>query len=178
MTTKFFTLEEAHAILPRIREMILAANEELENLADDLLDANERYDRLEKKMVTAGIARVSEFGINELASDKKNSAKKQKPTNVEEADAEQRRTFDECSEKLADMQANYIKRLNYWVDLITEEGIVLRDLRSGLLDFPARQGNTEYYLCWQLGESEIAYWHLISDGKIGRKPLAVLIEYL
>lgn len=178
MTTKFFTLEEAHAILPRIREMILAANEELANLADDLLEANERCDRLEKKLVNAGIARVSEFGINELATDQRAKSKKQKPTNVEEYDEEQRRKFDECSEKLAEMQANYITRLNYWVDLITEEGIVLRDLRTGLLDFPARQGNTEYYLCWQLGEPEIAYWHLFNDGKIGRKPLAVLIEYL
>lgn len=177
MTTKFFTLEEANAILPRIREMILAANQELENLADDLHEANESCDLLEKKLVAAGIARVSEFGINELAIDK-NTGKQAMPTNVEEADAEQRRKFDECSEKLACMQANYIKRLNYWVDLITEEGIVLRDLRTGLLDFPARQGNTEYYLCWQLGESTISYWHLLNDGKIGRKPLAVLIEYL
>lgn len=58
-----------------------------------------------------------------------------------------------------------------------ETGVNLRDIRSGLLDFPDRNGNFEYFLCWKLGEKDVQYWHPIDEGFIGRKPLAVLAEY-
>jgi hypothetical protein len=54
---------------------------------------------------------------------------------------------------------------------LEESGIVLRDIDRGLLDFPALDGEREIYLCWELGEEQIAYWHDLTSGYGGRQPL-------
>ena len=54
---------------------------------------------------------------------------------------------------------------------LEEAGIVLRDIDRGLLDFPALDGDREIYLCWELGEDEIEFWHDLSSGFGGRQPL-------
>jgi hypothetical protein len=53
------------------------------------------------------------------------------------------------------------------------EGIVLRDVGPGLVDFEAvaPSGRT-YFLCWVLGEPEVAWWHWPEDGFAGRTPLS------
>lgn len=55
---------------------------------------------------------------------------------------------------------------------LEERGVVLRDVQRGLVDFPCRhpQGKT-VLLCWQMGESDLAWWHLPEDGFAGRRPL-------
>jgi hypothetical protein len=50
-------------------------------------------------------------------------------------------------------------------------GIVLRDLDSGLIDFPAIRDDEEIYLCWIDGENEIGFWHGLDAGYAGREPL-------
>ena len=50
-------------------------------------------------------------------------------------------------------------------------GAQIKSLEDGLLDFPARRGDEDVFLCWQLGEDEIRYWHGIDEGFAGRKPL-------
>jgi len=50
-------------------------------------------------------------------------------------------------------------------------GLVIRDLDRGLVDFPAILEGTEAYLCWQLGEDEIGFWHGLEDGFAGRRPI-------
>jgi hypothetical protein len=50
-------------------------------------------------------------------------------------------------------------------------GIVLRDLDSGLIDFPSIRGDDEIYLCWIDGEAEIGFWHELDAGYAGRRPL-------
>ncbi len=53
------------------------------------------------------------------------------------------------------------------------EGIVLRDVLQGLVDFPARAANGRgYWLCWLVGEPEVAWWHWPEDGFAGRTPLS------
>lgn len=57
---------------------------------------------------------------------------------------------------------------------LEERGIVLRDLERGLVDFPSRHpSGREVLLCWQLGEPDLAWWHLPEDGFAGRRPLPV-----
>jgi hypothetical protein len=52
------------------------------------------------------------------------------------------------------------------------EGIVVRDLEQGLVDFPARApSGREYWLCWIVGEPAIAWWHWPEAGFAGRTPL-------
>jgi hypothetical protein len=63
------------------------------------------------------------------------------------------------------------RRLAQLVDEITSHGAQVKDLDSGLVDFPARRHGETVLLCWQLGEDEIAWWHRIEDGFAGRRPL-------
>jgi hypothetical protein len=57
------------------------------------------------------------------------------------------------------------------LDALEQSGIVLRDIDRGLVDFPALLDGREVYLCWELGEDEVAYWHDLEGGYGGREPL-------
>jgi hypothetical protein len=57
------------------------------------------------------------------------------------------------------------------LETIEQAGIVLRDIDRGLVDFPAVIDGREVYLCWELGEAEVAYWHDLDGGYGGREPL-------
>ena len=50
-------------------------------------------------------------------------------------------------------------------------GVQVKDLDTGLLDFPCQVGDSVILLCWKLGEKKIAHWHDTSEGFIGRKPI-------
>lgn len=50
-------------------------------------------------------------------------------------------------------------------------GIVVRDIDRGLIDFPAIRDEREVYLCWELDEERIAFWHELESGYGGRRPL-------
>lgn len=54
---------------------------------------------------------------------------------------------------------------------LVDVGVVLRDWSSGLVDFPAERQGRRVWLCWQLGEPEVSYWHELSDGFTGRRPV-------
>ena len=50
--------------------------------------------------------------------------------------------------------------------------IVLRHLRSGLVDFPALgKDGVVYLLCYRLDEDDLTWWHRPEDGFAGRQPL-------
>lgn len=65
----------------------------------------------------------------------------------------------------------HARRLARLVDEITSHGAEVKDLDTGLVDFPALHRGETVLLCWQLGEDEIAWWHRIDDGFAGRRPL-------
>ena len=50
-------------------------------------------------------------------------------------------------------------------------GCVLKDLDTGLIDFPTLFRGREVYLCWKLGEASIAFWHGTDEGFAGRKAI-------
>jgi hypothetical protein len=54
---------------------------------------------------------------------------------------------------------------------LTSLGVLVKDLDSGLVDFPALRDGEEVLLCWQVGEPEVAHWHGLEEGFAGRKPL-------
>lgn len=57
-----------------------------------------------------------------------------------------------------------VARLDRW-------GIEVKDPAKGLVDFfHEREGRT-VYLCYLLGETEVAYWHELDAGFAGRQPL-------
>ena len=58
------------------------------------------------------------------------------------------------------------------LDELGAEGIVLRDIERGLVDFPARApGGRWYWLCWLAGEDAVTWWHWPEDGFAGRTPV-------
>ena len=57
------------------------------------------------------------------------------------------------------------------LETIEQSGIVLRDIDRGLVDFPALMDGREIYLCWELGEDDVGYWHELETGYGGREPL-------
>ena len=50
-------------------------------------------------------------------------------------------------------------------------GCVLKDWVEGLVDFPARYQGRPVWLCWRLGEPQVAYWHELQAGFAGRQPV-------
>jgi hypothetical protein len=54
-------------------------------------------------------------------------------------------------------------------------GITLRDIERGLIDFPAMASGRQIWLCWQLGEGPIAFWHELDTGFGSRRPLIELL---
>jgi len=61
--------------------------------------------------------------------------------------------------------------LQHGVAAFDRHGIVLRDLDTGLIDFPAIRDGEEVYLCWIEGEADITHWHGLDAGFGGREPL-------
>ena len=57
------------------------------------------------------------------------------------------------------------------LEAVERSGIVLRDIDRGLVDFPALIDGREVYLCWEMGEDEVDYWHDLEGGYGGREPL-------
>ena len=54
---------------------------------------------------------------------------------------------------------------------LEELGIVLKDRRLGLIDFPGEIDGRRVWLCWRLGETAVQYWHDLDSGYAGRQPL-------
>jgi hypothetical protein len=57
------------------------------------------------------------------------------------------------------------------VEELTALGVQVKDIDSGLVDFPSFLEGEEVLLCWQLGEDEIGWWHTLDGGFAGRRPL-------
>jgi hypothetical protein len=57
------------------------------------------------------------------------------------------------------------------VDEIRSLGAQVKDIDTGLLDFPSLRDGEEILLCWRVGEEDIRYWHTLDGGFAGRQPL-------
>lgn len=83
----------------------------------------------------------------------------------------------EHAEQLAEHEREVLRlvaRMQRAVSQIDEWGITLRDIQSGLIDFPALANGRPIWLCWRLGEDDIAWWHETNVGFEGRQPLTDL----
>ena len=64
-----------------------------------------------------------------------------------------------------------VKELERLVGEVQERGVIVRDLDTGLIDFPSIRDSDEIFLCYRLGEETIEFWHGLEEGFPGRKPL-------
>ena len=76
--------------------------------------------------------------------------------------------------RAASLLARSFERLDKLVHQILDTGALLKDINTGLLDFPAWREDHEVYLCWRYGEAQIEYWHEIEDGFSGRQTIDTL----
>jgi hypothetical protein len=60
---------------------------------------------------------------------------------------------------------------NACVDRLRELGVLLKDADLGILDFPALREGEIVLLCWRVGEESVGYWHGMTDGFAGRRPI-------
>ena len=83
----------------------------------------------------------------------------------------------EHAEQLAELEdeiREVVRRMQETVGQIDAWGITLRDITTGLIDFPALANGRPIWLCWRLGEDDIAWWHESNTGFDSRQPLSEL----
>ena len=66
--------------------------------------------------------------------------------------------------------ARLIDQIKDWVAEIQSHGCMCKGAEQGLIDFPCMLGNEVVFLCWQIGEPSVSFWHRIEDGFAGRRP--------
>jgi hypothetical protein len=99
--------------------------------------------------------------------------------------SELRSKLQEQDERVANLMAPGVDLggplVNRWVRTLAEikeilfefyrREIQVKDLDRGLVDFPAYIGDREVFLCWEMGEEDIEFWHDLDTGYAGREHL-------
>ena len=84
----------------------------------------------------------------------------------------------EHAEQVAELETELrelVRRMQFAVGQIDAWGVTLRDIGSGLIDFPALANGRPIWLCWRLGEgAQIEWWHEANTGFDSRQPLSDL----
>jgi hypothetical protein len=139
---RFYDLDDANARLPELREILGALRDQRGELIRLRDQVLERQEAVE-----AGGGRAAEAsGESGEASD------------------------DELRLIRLRMQG-VIDQMQAGVARIDALGIALRDIESGLIDFPALVSGRQICLCWRLGEGDVEWWHEMTTGFSGRQPL-------
>ena len=66
---------------------------------------------------------------------------------------------------------DHLLRVRESIAEIDSIGVQVKDLGTGLIDFPCRIDDQVVLLCWRLGEPAIEHWHTVDSGFQGRQPL-------
>lgn len=129
---KYFTRDEAEALLPRVESLL----REIQTLREQVVELEERLAELRVKLMSNGHQHGDEMQRTQAS--------------------------------LMSASAEITRRVRN----IAALGVLVKDLDTGLIDFPTLRGGREVYLCWRLGEgSRIAWWHEVDSGFAGRQRL-------
>jgi hypothetical protein len=77
---------------------------------------------------------------------------------------------EEMQQVQAELERGQAKMEEY-VHELRRLGVELKDYLTGLIDFPSVMNGRVVYLCWRLGEPEVAHWHELEAGFAGRQKL-------
>lgn len=157
--TTFYTIESANKRIPEVRELLLR----LRDQRDELVRLRDRL--LELRVEEAADAAVEEpaNGGAPVGPDDPSGEPVQPSAAVL---AEAARIRLRIQGVVDQMQAS-VARIDGW-------GITLRDIDSGLIDFPALVTGRQVWLCWRLGEDDVDWWHELDVGFAGRRRLREL----
>jgi hypothetical protein len=157
--TRFFDLDEANAALPEVRTILESLRDERAELIRlrDLVVARQAPEEAPTETPTE--ANVGRPG---------RSSEPAEPAEPEggPGDPEVRVLRLRMQGVIDQMQAGVAR--------IDELGVTLREIETGLIDFPALASGRQIWLCWRLGEDDIAWWHELGDGFSGRLALTDL----
>lgn len=64
------------------------------------------------------------------------------------------------------------RRLEEAIAALRAEGIEVKELSSGLVDFYAIEDGELVFLCWQRGEPSVGFYHSLTGGFRSRRPIA------
>lgn len=129
---RYFTVEEANALIPRIRPLLREAQ-----------DIKRRADAAQKELD----ALLPPASGNGHARDTRGLRLKSREV-----------------EQLG-------KRLERTLQSVRTLGCEVKDPDMGLVDFLAMRNGREVYLCWNVDEIAVAWWHDLESGYRGRQPL-------
>ena len=148
--SRFYSIDEANEQLPELRRILGALRDqraELIRLRDEVL---ERQGAVEAAAEGTGAGGTG-AGL---------------PDGDGGTDAELRRLRLRMQGVIDQMQAGVAR--------IDDLGITLREIETGLIDFPALVTGRPIWLCWRLGEDGVAHWHPHDEGYDTRRPLSEL----
>ncbi len=156
---RVFTLEEATRTLPLVRRIlrdIVDAHKEIESLRDRLRahEGAEARDR-DPEEDTGFPEAIPAEGRPSVEGGEATTGTVETGT-VETGTLEER----------VQLRVNEIEGFLQELEAV---GCECKDFRSGLVDFPAFLAGRVVYLCWKLGEPEIAHWHEVDAGFSGRQ---------
>ncbi|MBI5136009.1 MAG: DUF2203 domain-containing protein [Nitrospirae bacterium] len=69
-----------------------------------------------------------------------------------------------------------LERIAGLLGRVTEMGVLVKDVDTGLCDFLFDRGGDLVLLCWRYGEPEVAWWHGLDDGFQGRRDIEELTQ--
>lgn len=64
-----------------------------------------------------------------------------------------------------------LQQMQAQMERVEKLGVVVKDFDRGLLDFPSIHNGREVFLCWELDEEDIEFWHDLDAGYAGRERL-------
>jgi hypothetical protein len=158
---RFYDIDDANSALPELRTI-------LETLRDERAQLIELRDEFARRTALE-TGESGDAGSEGPSSTGKGGLPGPRVAPVDEAapGAEERRRLRLRMQGVIDqMQAGVVR--------IDELGITLREIETGLIDFPALVAGRQVWLCWRLGEGDVDSWHELSEGFGGRRPLAEL----
>lgn len=71
--------------------------------------------------------------------------------------------------KSASNVTRYILAIQDAIRKLQSLNIIVKDVNTGLLDFPAERDGQLIYLCWLYDEPSVQFWHHIDSGFAGRQ---------
>ena len=87
---------------------------------------------------------------------------------AEKDDSPEHKELVEARNRLEDLVQSYNDRHEEFQKV----GCLIKDIRTGLVDFYGMKDGRLVFLCWKLGEERITHWHEINAGFPGRQPLS------
>jgi hypothetical protein len=140
--TDQYDVERANARLPELREILL----QLRDQREQIVAVRDRIVELNAPALAGGAAAKTATRSNASSA---------------HAEAETQRLRMRMQGLVDQMQAAVLQ-LDGW-------GIQLRDIRTGLVDFPATAAGRPIWLCWRLGEERVGWWHEAAQGFEARR---------